>query len=50
MNPKNRPLNEIKLTHVGFQLPSPSATPCPLTLPQVTIHANPLADAQLVAR
>ncbi|KAJ3809444.1 cyclophilin-like domain-containing protein, partial [Lentinula aff. lateritia] len=29
VNPKNRPLSEIKLTHV-------------------TIHANPLADAQLV--
>ncbi|EGO25081.1 cyclophilin-type peptidyl-prolyl cis-trans isomerase [Serpula lacrymans var. lacrymans S7.9] len=31
VNPKNRPLSEIKLTHI-------------------TIHANPIADAQLVSR
>jgi peptidyl-prolyl cis-trans isomerase-like 3 len=53
VNNKNRPLTDITLTHVSYLL-------CPLNTlrfssnllppPQVTIHANPIADAQLVSR
>lgn len=46
VNNKNRPLNEIMLTHVStyrFLL----RTLISLISNQITIHANPLADAQL---
>lgn len=65
VNPKNRPLNEIKMTHVstvGSRVHSwPSALQSALIQPariiwltllclQVTIHANPIADAQIAGR
>lgn len=46
VNNKNRPLSDIKLTHVRSLLifHSPITR---LSVFQVTIHSNPIADAQL---
>lgn len=45
---KNRPLTEIKLTHVcGLLL---FLHVYSVFVPQITIHANPIADAALVSQ
>ncbi len=49
VNNKNRPLSDIKLTHVRtchFQAYITQNIIC-LFILQVTIHSNPIADAQL---
>ena len=71
VNAKNRPLNEIRTTHVRNRPSTPRSSRLPRARPrcrydrprpirsrcaddrlfsQVTIHANPIADAQLVGR
>jgi cyclophilin family peptidyl-prolyl cis-trans isomerase len=56
VNNKNRPLTEIKLTHVSayancLSKPTVNASLTPtLANPQITIHSNPIADAQLASR
>jgi len=49
VNPKNRPLNEVKIISVSeitFVMKKVSCS----TSSQITIHANPIADAALVGR
>lgn len=46
VNNKNQPLNEIKLTHVSFDCRF-STFDIDLFSYQITIHANPIADATL---
>ena len=49
VNNKNRPLNEIKLTGVGFSLSHVDSAGW-LIFQQVTIHSNPIADAVIAGR
>lgn len=49
VNNKNKPLNEMKLTHVNVTFPYLYDYTYPSCV-QVTIHSNPIADAVLAGR
>ena len=52
VNAKNRPLSEIRTTHasVASAFRNPHCTLTNVYANQVTIHANPIADADLAGR